>query len=157
MFKNIVFHWTGGNYTPCSVDKKSYHYLVTGDGKVVTGKFTPRDNENCTDGKYAAHCGGGNTGRIGIAICCRKGINTPPTKKQIEAMCNLAAQTCIDYGLVPKQCITHAEFGKTHPKTTSAGKIDINYLPYIGLRGVDEVGDYLRNKTQWYYNKLKGV
>lgn len=157
MFKNIVMHWTGGNYTPCSVDKEHYHYLVNGQGTVITGKYEPRDNENCTDGKYAAHCGGGNTGRIGIAICCRRDINTPPTKKQVEAMCKLAAQLCIAYGLQPKQCITHAEFGKQHPKTTSAGKIDINSLPYIGLRGVEEVGDYLRGKIKWYHKQLTEV
>lgn len=157
MFKNIIFHWTGGNYSPCATDLLYYHYLIDGQGNVKIGKYEPRDNENCTDGKYAAHCGGGNTGRIGIAICCRKDINTPPTKKQVEAMCKLAAQTCINYSLKPIQCITHAEFGYQHPKTTSSGKIDINYLPYIGLKGVKEVGDYLRAKTQRYYNQIKGV
>lgn len=156
MFKNIVLHWTGGNYTPCSTDLNHYHYLIDGQGNVKVGKYEPRDNENCTDGKYAAHCGGGNTGRIGIAICCRRDINTPPTKKQVEAMCALAAQTCINYGLQPSQCITHAEFGKQHPKTSSAGKQDINSLPYIGLRGIEEVADYLRGKIKWYYNQYKG-
>lgn len=155
MFKNIILHWTGGNYTPCSVDLKSYHYLVDGQGNIKTGLYEPRDNENCTDGKYAPHCGGGNTGRIGIALCCYKDINTPPTKKQVEAMCNLAAQTCMAYGLKPSQCITHAEFGQRHPKTSSYGKIDITKIPYANLSGIKPCGDYLRNKIQWYYNKWK--
>lgn len=155
MFKNIVFHWTGGNYTPCSVDLEHYHYLIDGQGGVHTGKYTPEDNINCNDGKYAAHCGGGNTGRIGLAICCRKDLNTLPTRKQVEAMCNLAAQLCYVYGLKPIDCITHAEFGQANPKTTSYGKIDINELPYAAVKGVKPCGDYLRNKIQWYYNKIK--
>ena len=157
MYKNIVMHWTAGNYKPCSVDLQHYHYLIDGEGGVHRGKYEPSDNLNCTDDKYAAHCGGGNTGRIGVAICCRKDINTPPTKKQVEAMCNLSAQLCTVYGLKPSDCITHAEFGRKNPKTSSAGKIDINYLPYINLRGVEEVGKYLRNKIGWYYLKIKEI
>lgn len=157
MMKNIILHWSAGNYTPNATDKKHYHYLIDGQGNIHRGIYEPLDNLNCTDGKYAAHCGGGNTGRIGVAICCRKDINTPPTKKQVEAMCNLAAQLCVAYGLKPKDCMTHAEFGKKNPKTSSYGKIDINSLPYIGLRGIDEVGDYLRNKINWYYLKIKEI
>lgn len=154
--KNIIYHWTAGAYKPCSVDLEHYHFVIDKDGVITKGKYSPLDNENCTDGKYAAHCGGGNTGRIGIAICCRKDINTPPTKLQVEAMCKLGAELCKKYGLLPNKVLTHAEFGALHPNTSSCGKIDINSLPYIGLRGVKEVGDYLRNKTNWYYQKLKG-
>lgn len=153
--KNVVYHWTAGNYTPCSTDLEHYHFIIDGQGMVYKGKYTPLDNLNTSDGKYAAHCGGGNTGRIGIAICCRRDINTPPTQKQVEAMCKLGADMCVKYGLNPNQCITHAEFGAAHPHTSSCGKIDINSLPYIGLRGVKEVGEYLRTKTRWYYQKLK--
>ena len=155
MFRNIILHWTGGNYTPCSTDLEHYHYVIDGEGNIQTGKYTPNDNLNCTNGSYAAHTGGGNTGRIGVAVCCRKNENTPPAKKQIEAMCNLAAQLCITYGLQPKDCITHAEFGKQHPKTSSYGKTDINSLPYVNIEGITETGNYLRDKIKWYYNKIK--
>lgn len=157
MFKNIILHWTAGNYTPNATDKQHYHYMIDKEGNVHKGKYTPQDNENCTDGKYAAHCGGGNTGRIGLAICCRKDVKTPPIQKQVEAFCNLAAQLCRVYGLQPKDCITHAEFGRANPKTSSHGKIDINSLPYANVYGIKECGDYLRNKIQWYYNKWKEV
>lgn len=155
MYRNIILHWTAGNYQPCATDIEHYHYLVDGDGRVHKGKYTPKDNENCTDGKYAAHCGGGNTGRIGIAICCRKDTKTPPTQKQVEAMCKLAAEVCYTYGLRPSQVITHAEFGLLHPKTASYGKIDINEISYVPVSGVSDTGNYLRNKVQWYYEKLK--
>lgn len=156
MFKNIILHWTAGNYKPSSLDLNHYHYLIDSDGNTKTGTFEPRDNLNCTDGKYAAHCGGGNTGRIGIAICCCKDKDTPPTKKQVEAMCHLSARLCRIYGLKPYKCITHAEFGQLNPKTSSAGKIDISYLPYAKVSGVTPTADYLRTKIQWYYNRLKG-
>lgn len=157
MFKGIILHWTAGNYSPCITDLQHYHFIIDGEGKVYKGVYTPRDNENCSNGKYAAHCGGGNTGRIGISICCRKNTNTPPTKLQIEAMCKKAAECCHTYGLTPDKVQTHAEFGQEHPKTTSYGKIDINSIPYEKLNGVKVCGDYLRNKVKWYYTKLKGV
>ena len=157
MYKNIILHWTAGNYRPCNEDLKHYHYLVDVDGNIISGKYEPKDNLNCTDGKYAAHTGGGNTGRIGIAVCCRKDEKTLPTRKQIEAMCNFAAKLCSIYGLNPNDCITHAEFGKNHPTTSSYGKIDINSIPYANIFGIESTGKYLRNKIQWYYNKIKGI
>jgi hypothetical protein len=155
MFKGIILHWTAGNYTPCDTDILHYHYIIDGSGKVFTGRYSPDDNLNCIDNKYAAHCGGGNTGRIGISICCRKNKNTPPTKVQIEAMCKKAAECCIKYNISPSKVQTHAEFGITHPKTTSFGKIDINSIPYDNINGIEECGSYLRKKVLWYYIKLK--
>ncbi len=155
-FKNIILHWTAGNYKPCQTDKLHYHYMVDNEGKIYNGKYTPEDNLNCSDGKYAAHCGGGNTGRIGIAICCRKNIETPPVKKQVEALCNLAAQLCITHNLKPSDCLTHAEFGQMNPKTSSYGKIDINSIPYVNISGIKPTANYLRNKIQWYYKKWLG-
>lgn len=157
MYKNIVLHWTAGNYKPCKTDIDHYHYVIDGDGLVKAGKYEPRDNLNCTDGKYAKHCGGGNTGRIGIAICCMKDNKTPPTRPQVEAMCHLAARLCTIHGLQPNKCITHAEFGMNNKKTSSYGKIDISSIPYAKVIGVTTTGDYLRNKIQWYYNRIKGV
>lgn len=155
MFRNIVYHWTAGNYKPSATDIVHYHFVIDGDGKVHTGKHKPEDNINCNDGKYAQHTGGGNTGKIGISICCRKDANTPPTKKQVESMCFKGAECCVKYGIQPNQCITHAEFGQTHPKTTSYGKIDITSIPYENLTGIKACADYLRNKTQVYYDRLK--
>ena len=149
----IIIHWTAGNYEPNETDVNHYHYLINGSGLVKRGKHTPEDNEDCTDGKYAAHTGGGNTGAIGIALCCMKDSKTPPIKKQVEACCNLAAQLCVIYGIKPINCITHAEFGQAHPNTSSYGKIDINSIPYANIKGIKPCGDYLRNKINWYYQR----
>ena len=155
MFKNIILHWTGGNYYPCPADISAYHFLVDKNGSVKSGKYTPEDNLNCKDGKYAKHCGGGNTGRIGIAVCCMKNSQTPPTQKQIEALCHQTARLCYLYNLTPKDCITHSEFGIANPNTTSAGKIDLSIIPYANKKGINECSKYLRNKIQVYYDRIR--
>lgn len=156
MYKGIILHWTAGNYYPCPIDMLHYHFIIDSDGEIYKGKFSPIDNLKCIAGTYAAHCGGGNTGRIGIAICCRKDLNTPPTKVQIEAMCKKAAELCMTYGIAVQNVQTHAKFGQAHKTTSSFGKIDINSIPYAKLTGINTCDNYLRTKVQWYYNKLKG-
>lgn len=50
--------------------------------------------------------------------------------------------------------MTHYEFGIKNPKTTSAGKIDIIFIPPYSWVAGDEVGSFIRSKIKWY--KLKG-
>lgn len=161
-FKNIVLHWTGGGSYPNESELAHYHFLIDSEGKVHRGLHSPEDNLDCTDGNYAAHCGGGNTERIGVALCGMYEFNNslkytkfPLTAKQCEAAFELCAKLCKKYKLQPNQVITHAEFGKKFPQTTSKGKIDIIYIPHISLEGIDKVGSYVRNKVNWYYSKLK--
>lgn len=152
----ITFHWTGGTYVPNDVDLSAYHFLIDGEGRVHKGKCKPEDNTNCRDGVYARHCGGGNTGNIGIAVCGMWSNDYPIKRKQIEAACKLAAQLCEKYGIriTNRNVVTHAEFGKQHPHTTSNGKIDINNLPCAAVYGIDNVGNWIRNKVQWYRQHL---
>ena len=152
----ITIHWTGGVYIPNQVDKNAYHFLIDGEGKVVKGTHKPEDNINCKDGNYAPHTGGGNTGNIGIAVCGMYSKDYPIKRIQIEAACKLAAELCNKYGIriTNKNVVTHAEFGKQHPHTTSNGKIDIVNLPCVAVYGVDNVGNWIRNKVQWYRQHL---
>lgn len=160
-FKNIVLHWTASTYKLTPTIKDSYHFIIDQYGKVYEGTFKPEDNLNCKDGVYAPHCGSGNTGRIGIGLLGMWGYKKnqpslyPITHKQIEAMEKLSAELCVKYNLLPEDVITHAEFGTTHPGTTSAGKIDICYIPYNNLYGIKKVANFLRDKVNWYYSKLK--
>lgn len=160
-FKEIIIHWTAGVYNPNEIDKKAYHYLVTGQGNMVKGLYSPEDNLNCSDGKYAQHCGGGNTGRIGVAMCGMMGYTPtnytlfPLTLKQVEATCQLVAEIMLKYNLPYDNVRTHAEFGEENPNTSSYGKIDIIELPCINIKGTKNVGDVLRNKVKWYYFQLK--
>ena len=160
--KRIILHWTAGTNQPNTTDYEHYHYLINGDGLVLQGKHKVSDNENCNDGVYAAHTGGGNTGSIGIAVCGMLGYHSPKnigkypiTKIQTEKLFEFTAKLCKDYNLqiTPNTVMTHYEFGKLNPKTTSARKIDITHLPSYPNVVANNMGDFIRNKIKWYYNK----
>ena len=157
--KRIIIHWTAGAGSPNSVDKQHYHYLIDSKGVVHNGIFKPEDNENCTDGRYAQHTGGGNTGSIGIALCgmfCFNSLTNvskyPLTRIQCERMFKLCAELCKKYNIpVTSQTVmTHYEFGLKNPKTSSKGKIDIIYLPPFPTISKDKIGDFIRSKIRWY-------
>jgi len=159
--KRIVIHWTAGTNSPNDDEKQHYHFMIDGAGNIHNGVFKPEDNENCNDGKYAAHTGGGNTGSIGISLCGMLGFkdknhveNYPLNKVQCEAGFKLAAQLCKKYNIkiTPETVLTHKEFGDSHPKTTSFGKIDICYLPAYPEIPANEIGDFIRNKVQWHFD-----
>lgn len=155
--KRITFHWTGGVYKPNQVDLNSYHFLIDGSGNIIKGKYRPEDNLNCKDGIYAAHCGGANTGNIGIAVCGMYSTDYPIKRIQIEAACKLAAELAVKYGIriTNRNVVTHAEVGKMLPHSTSYGKIDIINLPCVAVYGMDNVGNWIRNKVQWYRSKIQ--
>lgn len=162
--KRIIIHWTAGGNFPNDHDKECYHFLVDSLGRLHNGKYTPEDNLNCNDGKYAAHTGGGNTGSIGIALCGMAGYknpknigNYPLTKVQCERAFKLIAELSQKYNIPIKPCnvMTHYEFGLKNPKTSSAGKIDITFLPPHSYLTDDEVGKFFRNKAKWYLKQLQ--
>ena len=165
MYK-IILHWTAGSYYPTQYEKNFYHFLIDKDGNIHKGVFTPEDNLDCKDKKYAAHTGGGNTGAIGVALCAMEGYkspyicgNYPITKIQFESCMNFCAMLCQKYKIeiTPSNIMTHYEFGIQNPKTTSAGKIDITYLPPYPWVGKNDIGKFIRTKIKWYKNKnLKG-
>lgn len=162
--KRIIIHWSAGGYYPTDYEKEHYHFLIDKGGLIHNGKFKPEDNEICRVGKYAAHTGGGNTGSIGVAFCAMAGFksrnsvgNYPILKKQFESAMEFCAKLCKKYNISvsPQTVLTHYEFGVKNPKTTSAGKIDIIYLPPYPWVAQDEVGSFIRSKIKWYM--LKGV
>ena len=157
----ITFHHTAGTYKANDLELACYHYLINDKGKITKGKYTIEDNSNCYDGAYAKHCGGGNTKNIGIAFCANLGLTEkelktpyPLTRIQLEAGFKLAAELASFYGILisPNTIFTHYEFDrrKKHPE----GKIDIIYLPPFPFVKQNEVGDFIRNKVQWYKDHL---
>lgn len=152
----IIYHWTAGTNVPNATDLAHYHYLVDASGKVYEGNYKPEDNLSCKDGHYAKHCGGGNTGAIGIAVCGMATVNYPLTHRQLEAACKLGAELSYKYGIpiTNKTILTHSEFGNSHPHTTSYGKVDINELPCVCVWGREACGDWIRNKVNWYKSKI---
>lgn len=168
--KRIIIHWTAGRLQPNTTDYQHYHFLINGDGVLIKGKFPVGANEKCkVDARnnplYAAHCGGGNTGSIGVAMC---GMYTPRntdfrnstdllTRPQCERCFKLIAELSKLYKIpiTSDTVLTHYEFGLKHPKTTSAGKIDIVYLPPFPELKTSEIGDFIRNKANWYLKNIK--
>ncbi len=160
--KRIIIHWTAGTYYPSEFERKFYHFLVDKNGKIYNGVFKPEDNEVCKIGKYAAHTGGGNTGSIGVAMCAMAGFKDfknvgkyPISKIQFESTMDLCAKLAKKYNIQisPQTVMTHYEFGLKNPKTTSAGKIDIIYLPPYQWVAKEDVGKFIRTKIKWYLNK----
>lgn len=163
--KRIIVHWTAGTYYPTDYEKEHYHFLVDKDGKVHDGKFCPENNLRCVTGHYAAHTGGGNTASIGVAVCAMAGFRSskdcgkyPITKKQFEATMELCAKLSIKYDIPvnPNTIMTHYEFGQKHPATSSAGKIDIIFIPPYPWVEKSEAGKFIRSKIKWYRQKLQG-
>ena len=161
--KKIILHWTAGNHTPNKIDLEHYHFLIDGNGKCHTGKFKPKDNLNCYDGKYAQHTGGGNTNSIGIAMCGmmdylspQKIGSYPISKNQFEAFCKKIAEIAHQYKIpiLKNTIMTHYEFGLNYPKSTSYGKIDITFLPPYPDVSACDIGDFIRTKIKWYFTKL---
>ena len=162
--KRIIIHWTAGTYQPNNTDFEHYHYLVNGDGMVINGKFKPEDNLNCNDGKYAAHTGGGNTGNIGVAMCGMEDYKNPNdigcypiNAYQFESCMQKVAELCSAYGIdvTPQTVFTHYEFGLRNPKSSSAGKIDVNFIPPYPWVKPEECGSFIRSKVKWYLNRIK--
>ena len=161
--KRIILHWTAGKYKPNNIDLEHYHYLVDDCGQVFKGVFDVRDNENCSDGCYAKHTGGGNTGSIGVALCAMYGYESalnvgafPITKVQLEKTFRLCAELIKKYNILlgPETLMTHYEFGQKHPHSSSATKIDITYLPPYPNVFKDEVGAFIRAKVRWYLERI---
>lgn len=84
----ICLHWTAGSNYPCKEDLAAYHYCVDKYGRIYAGKHKPEDNLNCYDGNYAMHCGGGNTGCIGLSVCGMAGFTTDKNRQNIRLLKN---------------------------------------------------------------------
>ena len=67
----------------------------------------------------------------------------------------LCADLCLKYNIpiTPKTVFTHYEFGKAHPKTSSAGKIDITFIPPYPDIKADDCGCFIRTKILWYVKR----
>lgn len=160
--KYIILHHTGGNYKPNEIDLKSYQLLIDGEGNSHKGT------------KKTSSTGGMNSITYNIAVCCHFGYkspelqgNYPLTHIQFEAMCKKAAEACKCFNVPIKNVYTHYEIGQmcrsqeilkltTWNKwlISNMSKIDLNYLNFKPDIKTDEVGDYIRNKINWYYKEL---
>lgn len=154
----IIIHWTGGGHRASFLDKQHYHFIVEGDGAVVSGNLRPEDNISVADGIYGAHTRALNTGSIGVAMAAMAGAadaplhwgRAPLTRVQVERCCRLCADLAEKYAIpvTRRTILTHAEVFPTLG-IRQAGKWDVRCLPGdTALRPAVEVGDELRRRIQ---------
>jgi N-acetyl-anhydromuramyl-L-alanine amidase AmpD len=155
--RRIICHWTAGAYVPSENDLSHYHILVDGDGALHRGTHSIADNESTSDGDYAAHTKGTNTGAIGVTVCCMAGAvespftsaQVPMKQKQWDAMIDVVAQLCNKYGIPvsPTTVLGHGEVEK-NIGTDQDGKWDPMKLSFASNLTKAQVGTKLRSEVQ---------
>ena len=152
--KRIHLHWTAGARKCSRYDREHYHFLIGGDGEIISGTKKPEANVDTRDGDYVAHTRAANTGAIGVAVCGMLGAKERPfdpgpqpiTAAQIEAMADLCIDLCETYEIpvTAKTVLTHAEV-QTNLGIRQRGKWDINWLPGWSMpRDPKSAGDEIR-------------
>jgi hypothetical protein len=150
----VICHWTAGAYTAGEADREHYHILIEGDGALVRGWYSIKDNVSTSDGIYAAHTKNLNTGSIGVSMCCMAGAVESPfsvgaypmTETQWEMLARVVADLCGFYEIpiTRETVLTHAEVQGTLG-VAQQGKWDVTRLPFDpAIEGATVCGDILR-------------
>lgn len=162
----IITHWTAGSYTVSGLDKNHYHIIIDGEGALVRGVHSIADNVNTSDGDYAAHTRGLNTGSIGVSVAAMAGAQERPfdmgpypmTEVQWDTMARVVAELCSFYKIpvTPQTVLGHGEV-QDILGVAQTGKWDPMVLPWkLGLT-FRQVGDLFRERVAHYLNTAKGV
>jgi N-acetyl-anhydromuramyl-L-alanine amidase AmpD len=160
--RRIVMHWTAGAGSPSSEDKDAYHLLIDRVGHVHRGEHSITDNLITSDGDYAAHTRGLNTGSIGLALCGMAGATPatdrhdfapgkyPLTASQWNAAIIAAADLCRRYDIEPDQehLLMHCEVER-FLGVKQAQKWDVSVLPFErGKWGSVTPGEEMRARVK---------
>lgn len=159
MPNKLTNHWCVSYYEQVFDD---YHFCICYNQKKDEAylwknlKYKPEDNDNTSDGKYAPHCKGCNTGNIGIGVCAMVGFDmnnkkskAPLNQKQFELMCKLNAELAYKYKFkINEQTVC------THSERNPGRKIDIDYLPFQPSWNPEKIHEEIRKKTNWYYQEI---
>lgn len=160
--KRVIVHWTAGGYTANDIDRKAYHILVRGDGRLVRGTHSIADNASTADGVYAAHTLNCNTGSIGVSACCMMGCvrspfaagRAPMRESQWRLMAEVTAELCRFYRIPvsPQTVLGHGEVQATLG-IRQRDKWDPMVLPWEPDMSLTQVGIAFRAIVQ---NHLDG-
>ena len=152
--KRIIVHWTAGGHKANDTDKRAYHILIEGDGKLVRGIPTIDKNSGSTKPGYAAHTLNCNTDSIGVSLCCMAGAverpfnagKFPMTEAQFFQLSIVLADLCETYGIAvtPRTVLSHAEVQGTLG-ITQRNKWDYTRLAFDpSISGATAIGNRLR-------------
>lgn len=161
--KRVIWHWTGGTNRVSDLDRKHYHEIIDGEGKVHAGFFEPEDNLNPKTGQYAAHTLNTNTGSIGIAVAGMFDAQERPfswgkypiKQVQIDKLVERTRFYNKKYG-IPVSRTTNLSHAEVEPNLgiKQRGKWDIAVLPGMSsVKNPVEIGDKLRKKVMDFDNK----
>lgn len=145
----IHWHWTGGSYNASIDEQGHYHFMIKGDGSVISGLPVTQK---------LAHTLNANSGAIGVAVCGMRNAverpfesgDCPITPEQIKKLVFVSANLCEIYDIpVTKwSTLSHAEVQPTLG-IKQRGKWDIAWLPGMSKpRDPVEVGEILRNEVR---------
>lgn len=154
----IIVHWTAGANKASALDRKHYHILIEGDGKLVRGVPTIDLNQAPAKKGYAAHTLNCNSGSIGVSLCGMAGAienpfsagSHPITMQQWAVLPQVLATLCRRYSIpvTPATVLSHAEVQSTLG-IAQRGKWDIARLPFDpALKGAAMVGTSFRVATK---------
>lgn len=150
----IVFHWTAGAHKASATDRKHYHLLLEGDGKLIRGIPSIDLNDAPLKPGYAAHTLNLNSDAIGVSLCGMAGAKESPfnagkspiTEAQWNGLVDVIAQLCRRYSIpvTGKTVLSHAEVQPTLG-IKQRGKWDVARLPFDpSVKGAVAIGDKLR-------------
>lgn len=155
--KRVICHWTAGGHRASQLDKAHYHILVEKDGKLVRGTHSIADNVSTSDGVYAAHTLGANTGSIGVAACCMLNAverpfsagTAPLLEIQWNTMAQVVGELCQAYKIpvTPRTVLGHGEV-EANLGITQKGKWDPMVLPWNPEMSRTQVGTFFRSLVQ---------
>ena len=154
----VIVHWTAGGNKASATDKKHYHILIEGDGKVVRGDPSIVLNQAPAKTGYAAHTLNCNSGSIGVSLCGMAGAvespfnpgKSPITMQQWAVLPQVLAALCRRYSIpvTPSTVLSHAEVQGTLGIKQN-GKWDIARLPFDpSIKGAKAIGDQFRAGTK---------
>jgi hypothetical protein len=153
----VITHWTAGGYHASETDREHYHLLIEGDGRIVRGDHSIRDNLSTSDGSYAAHTRRLNTGSIGITVCCMSGAmrepfragESPMRREQYDALALAVADLCRAYEIpvTPQTVLGHGEV-ESILDVEQRGKWDPMLLPWSPRLPAGAVGDAFREHVR---------
>lgn len=147
----VILHWTAGAYTPSTLDRAHYHFLIDGEGRPHRGIRGP--------GLYLPHTRNLNTGSVGLSICAMAGAVESPFdagrfplrqvqwERAIQAAADLIAR--YDLALTERTFLCHSEVQDVYG-VRQRGKWDIDILAFAPNLRPDEVHDQMRAKCGWY-------
>lgn len=142
----IHIHWTAGAHKAAAADRRSYHYVVEGDGTAI----------QCHEPTVRlSHTLNANGGAIAVSLCAMAGATERPwnpgaypiRSAQLASMARTVAVLCRAYDIPVTRysVLTHAEVQPTLG-IRQRGKWDICWIPGMD-RPADpvSVGDRLRD------------